>query len=223
METFHFFIRFLKKLGAFILELVLPSDPSVREIEMMTAATAAETFKKAERPAVSWIRAFFDYKDERVQKAVWELKYRGNPRIVALFGTILADSLLEEISELGLLEHFKNPILVPLPLSPQRRRERGFNQCELILDEVKKRSPGVEISYSALRKVKNTKPQTSFTKKKDRLENLRGAFAANAPEIDGRNIILFDDVATTGRTLDEARRTLLEAGARDVIAYAIAH
>lgn len=223
MATISTFLHGLKKIPEFALDLVLPQDPMVRRIEKMDASEAMNVFKGPEIAPQSWIKPFFSYKDECVNRAIWELKYRGNAKIAGLFGAILSDHLLEEMAEQQQFGDFQRPLLMPVPLSRTRERERGFNQCKLVLDVLRRRSPEIEISYSALRKIKNTKPQTSFKKKSERLKNLSGAFAANAPEILHRNIILFDDVLTTGSTLSEARRTLLSAGAKKVIAYTLAH
>ncbi len=223
MATISTIINGLKKIQGFALDLVLPPNPIVREIEEMDASRAIDVFKRPEIGPQSWIKSLFSYRDERVNTAIWELKYRGNKKIATLFGGILADYILEEMVEGEQFGNFRAPLLIPIPLSRARERERGFNQCRLVLEEVTKRTPDIEVSYGALQKIKNTKPQTCFKKKADRLKNLRGAFAANAPQVLDRNIILFDDVLTTGSTLTEARRVLLDAGAHKVIAYTLAH
>ena len=76
---------------------------------------------------------------------------------------------------------------------------------------------------NALQKVKDTTSQTKADSRKKRLENLKGCFTADANQVLRRNIILIDDVATTGATIDEARRALKAAGARRVIAFTVAH
>ena len=75
----------------------------------------------------------------------------------------------------------------------------------------------------ALQKTKDTESQTKQDTRAKRLENLKGCFVADGNIVKGRNIILIDDVATTGATLEEARRTLRRAGARKVIAFTVAH
>ena len=220
----------IKRIFSFLLELVFPKDELTRRLEAMSASEFLSSVPTASETG-SFVRSMVSYRDPLVERAIWELKYRGNRRIVRLFGLLLFDVLLEDVAEKSLLENFSEPLLIPIPLSPKRRRERGFNQCELVLDEFEKQSGDFggtfggdfEISLTALRKVRHTLPQTSFSKKAERLQNLSGAFAANAPAISGRNIILFDDVYTTGSTLSEARAVLLEAGAKRVIAYTLAH
>jgi len=205
-----------------LLEILLPEDPMIKEIGKR-ASSGSEVFEKAGLAEEAWIRPLFNYRDPYVAKAIWELKYRGNVEIAKIFASLLKDSMLEDLSEDGVLQNFTKPLLIPAPLSRKREAVRGFNQAKLILDEFKKMKMDLEISYSAIKKIRHTEPQTSFSKKSERLENLRGAFEANAPAILGRNIIIFDDVTTTGATLREIRKTLLSAGAKKVIAYTLAH
>ncbi len=71
-------------------------------------------------------------------------------------------------------------------------------------------------------KIKDTATQNKSESKNESMQNLVGCFEAR-PEVEGKYIILIDDVVTTGSTLSEARKTLLESGARDVFAFTIAH
>jgi len=117
------------------------------------------------------------------------------------------------------------PLLLPIPLSKKRFRERGFNQCELLISLFPQEAKNFfEIRTDILYKIKETKSQTSMRKRKDREENIIGAFAISKPELlKRRAVIIIDDVATTGATLSEARKTLLKNGARQVTAYTLAH
>ena len=105
-------------------------------------------------------------------------------------------------------------MVVPLPLSRSRRRERGFNQAELLAEPVAERlrarwRPG------ALRKIADTPPQAGLSREARR-RNLAGAFRARERTVRGRRVLLVDDVMTTGTTLSEAARTLRRAGAKRV-------
>jgi len=168
----------------------------------------------------------FSYKDPTVRKAVWKLKYKGNTEMGEIFARLLYDRFLEELSEEHLFSDFYNPILVPIPLSKKRLKERGFNQSKIIAREMHKLDMGTSftIEKSVLYKIKDTPSQVSIKDRGDRLRNLHGTFRVKDTDtVMGRNIILIDDVTTTGATIDEARKTLMKAGAKNVIAFTVAH
>ncbi|OHA26002.1 MAG: hypothetical protein A3D52_01285 [Candidatus Taylorbacteria bacterium RIFCSPHIGHO2_02_FULL_44_36] len=215
----------LRKWLNWLLDFFLPKAPAVAELEKMGAAGFAGRAKHSrELNGREELIAFFDYCDPLVRTAIWELKYRGNALIAALLAECLFDELTAELSEREIFENFSQPLIVPIPLSKKRHRERGFNQCEILLDELAKLDiNGIfEIRKKLLIKVKDTPSQTKSDSRASRLKNLRGAFAVSESPL-GRNIIVVDDVATTGATLSEARKTLRRAGAKKILGIALAH
>jgi ComF family protein len=117
---------------------------------------------------------------------------------------------------------FKDFILCPIPLSSQRLRWRGFNQSEK-LGETFSLELGLPYKQYLIRR-RNTKTQKDLSRLA-RQRNVHNCFALNpafAGTIDGQNILLVDDVATTGATLNAAAETLIKAGARAVWALTIA-
>lgn len=111
-------------------------------------------------------------------------------------------------------------LLVPIPLTKGRLKERGFNQSLLIARHLSRRT-GIPL-LPLLVKVRETPSQTSLGPR-DRRNNLKGAFALRDPfPLDGKRVLLVDDVFTTGATLSEAARTLLRAGASEVMALTLA-
>jgi ComF family protein len=112
-------------------------------------------------------------------------------------------------------------LIVPVPLHKERRRERGFNQTEQIGREIARRAQ-ITIDWSVLKKVRNTPPQTSL-EQKERAENVRDAYViGRKKDVEGKIILLVDDVFTTGSTLGECARTLRRGGAADVRAVTVA-
>ena len=110
--------------------------------------------------------------------------------------------------------------LIPVPLHPQRRRERGFNQAESLCRLLGRRA-GLPV-WKALRRVRFTEPQARLGRD-ERLENLRGAFAAaRRRPVSGAHVLLVDDVFTTGTTVDECARVLRKAGAASVRVLTVA-
>src|SRR5574343_386205 len=71
----------------------------------------------AERESAKWIFPLYDYRHPVIKKALWLLKYKGKKRLVNIFAEAIYDKIIEEISELNMLNNFREPILIPIPLS----------------------------------------------------------------------------------------------------------
>jgi ComF family protein len=162
-------------------------------------------------PAVRSLGTF----DDHYQTLIHRFKYGKNLPL----GRRLAKRLGQSVSE---MESFADyDLVVPVPLHRARYRERGFNQSEVLAEGVAE-STGVSLATGALRRKKNTRDQT-YLNALQRAENVKDAFAVKESDrIDGKTIILVDDVMTTGATLNECARTLLSAGAVDIFAATLA-
>lgn len=170
--------------------------------------------------------SLFSYKDTVIKKALWSLKYNNNRSMGKIFAQVLYDRMLEELSDEELFSDFHNPLLIPIPLSKKRLKMRSFNQSESIAQEISLLDNNTSFTFTknVLYKIKDTPSQVSIKDKRERLENLRGCFSVKDKEaVCEKNIILIDDVTTTGATIAEARKTLLAAGAKKVIAFTVAH
>lgn len=111
--------------------------------------------------------------------------------------------------------------IIPVPLFPERERQRGFNQAAILTRELAKLKK-IALIEGQLIKVKNTSPQTSL-EAAERHKNLKGAFAVvDFHGIKGKTVLLVDDVFTTGSTIQECSSVLIEAGAQEVRALTIA-
>jgi len=157
---------------------------------------------------------------------LWILKYKNKRGVARIFGNILYSQILEELSDLEQFENFKDPILIPIPLSRKRLKKRGYNQVLLIAKHLADLDKDVnfKLANNVLIKIKETPHQTQIENKRKRLENLTGSFAVKNHElVRGRNIILIDDVTTTGATFKEAKKVLKSAGARKIIIFTLAH
>jgi ComF family protein len=141
--------------------------------------------------------------------AVHELKYRGRRRVAGR----LAEAMAREAGARGLFD--VDAVLVPVPLHPRRKRERGFNQAELLAAELGRRL-GVPVAASALVRRACTPAQTGLSAA-ERRKNVAGAFAVRRrAQVVARVVVLVDDVVTTGATARACARALREAGAKDV-------
>lgn len=111
--------------------------------------------------------------------------------------------------------------IVPVPLHPKRKKERGFNQAQIIAKELA-RVKGIELRDGLLVKIKNVPPQTSL-RIEERVENVSGAFCVvKGEKIKERVVLLVDDVYTTGSTIRECSSVLRNAGVKEVRALTVA-
>jgi ComF family protein len=126
---------------------------------------------------------------------------------------------------MALLENFTNPLLIPIPISKKRYRERGYNQSLLVCKElIRIDKENFDLESSVLIKNKETEHQARIKNRNERLKNIIGSFETkNENKIKNRNIILIDDITTTGATLNEAKKILKESGAKKIIAFTVAH
>ena len=203
--------------SAFI-DLLFPKQRLVRELESRDGIALRNFLPSAEHGRNS-IRAIFSYRDRRVRTLIWEIKYRANARLIESAAEVL---LMEIHSHITAGEKI---LLIPIPLSGKRLRERGFNQVEKLVAAVCKKdlSGSVENGSGLLIKQKHTVPQTELSRA-ERLQNLVGAFVLKEPEhARGRTCIVLDDVSTTGATIAEAKKVLHAAGARKVEGLVLAH
>lgn len=173
---------------------------------------------------LDWIHPLFHYKDNRVRAMIWELKYKDNTRALEHVAIRMYEEIIDRVSNISLFDTDAQFVLLPIPISNERRIERGYNQSEYICRAIVQEDLGHILLYAPqwFAKIKETATQNKAQTKQERLENLTGCFSAD-PRVLGKYIILIDDVVTTGSTLSEARKTLLEAGAKDVFAFTIAH
>lgn len=150
-----------------------------------------------------------------LRDVIHRFKYQGE---LWLVGPLV--DFLEQGLEDPRLQNRPFDAVIPVPLHPVRRRERDFNQAEILARELARRR---KIALSTpLRRLRYTVTQTHFDRRQ-RMQNLRDAFSLrqNVP-VQGKHLLLVDDVLTTGSTLDECARILLLAGARSVCALTVA-
>jgi ComF family protein len=109
-------------------------------------------------------------------------------------------------------------LVAPVPLHPRRLKQRGFNQALLLAQAF----PEVHLERELVTRVRHTPPQTGLNAK-ERRDNVKGAFTVSRPDlVKGKNILLIDDVFTTGATVKECARVLRKAGAHQVDVLTVA-
>jgi ComF family protein len=207
-------------MAEWLFDLLFPDEPLAREVRALTPDKLGDhlNINIIDRGTV----ALFSYRDELIRHMVWRMKYKNDTHTVELFAQTLADYLIDALGELALFENVTDPLLVAIPLSRKRRQERGYNQVERLVRSMARYNQAVGApALRALTKKFHTKPQTKL-KRRERLVNIAGSFKAREDIVNRRDIILIDDVITTGTTMREAKRTLKQAGARHVVCIGIA-
>lgn len=119
---------------------------------------------------------------------------------------ILEEEVIEKIN--------KEFVLTYIPIGKESLDVRGFNQCEYIVKELAYRNDFKVLN--TLKKIKENKVQ-KYLSKEERIINVKGIYEIiNENEVKGKSFILFDDVITTGATIEEGKKTLLKAGAKEI-------
>ncbi|MDT3722350.1 ComF family protein [Pseudomonas oryzihabitans] len=152
-----------------------------------------------------------------VDSLINAFKHRDQGNLGRLAGALLARHLQHLFDE----GQPRPELLLPVPLSPQRLRQRGFNQAALLADWLGK-PLGLPVNARLLQRVQEQHSQQGLTAS-ERRRNLKQAFAlVNEAELTGRHLALVDDVLTTGATADSLARLLKRAGARRIDVYCLA-
>jgi ComF family protein len=167
-----------------------------------------------EPPSYEAARGLLVYEGAALE-AVHRFKYGGKTRLAGLLGPRLA-----ELARSWLPPDLR-PLVVPVPLHIKRLRERGFNQSLLLARQVAAPT-GWDLDFFTLRRSRWTPPQAALGKR-ERRKNVQDAFEVETPSaVRERNVLLVDDVSTTGSTLEACSRALLRAGAGRVFGLTLA-
>lgn len=212
-----------QKLKNFLLEIIFPKvDTST--IEIFTSmfcsvcrARLAENKKICHKNSLYKLAAAVSY-DGIAKDLIWQLKYQKKRAAIEPLKEILY-RYLENLRKIPGLNHY---LVIPIPLFPDKERERGFNQSQLIAEAV--------ADYLHLRtvtdvliKTKDTPAQAQVDDWAKRETNVQNSFAVAKPEIiKNQKVIIVDDVWTSGATMNETARLLKAAGAKNLIGLVIA-
>lgn len=188
--------------------------------ELLCNPCLAKSRRKSnqKRPG-SYLDRFYSwgaYEDKILREALRRFKYHGTYGFAHPFSAMLHDLIKPFLSSLP-----GESIVVPIPMDPARKRERGYNQAELLAEKFSEKI-SLPLAADVLQKIKITPSQTSLSRE-ERILNIKDSFGiSNQEKIRNKNILLVDDISTTGATLNEAARVLKDAGAREVIGLVVA-
>jgi len=146
------------------------------------------------------------------RKVVVALKYQGDVSLGHYISGVVFRSLEAQ--------RWPVDLGVPVPLGAARRKKRGYNQVNLFASPLCRRL-GIPCEPNALARIQETRSQVGLSSQ-ERRYNLRKAFQADSERVTGKNVLLFDDVFTSGATANECSTALLEAGAKSVFVFTLA-
>jgi ComF family protein len=154
-------------------------------------------------PLANATAQYYFTKESLIQQLVHQVKYRNNHELGLQLGRLMGDALKKS-------ERFNADVLIPLPLFPIKERKRGYNQSTLLCEGIAEHLH-IPILQNVITRPQHTETQT----KKGRIErwkNMEGKFVlANPAAIEGKHVLLVDDVITTGATLEACGSELLKA------------
>lgn len=151
----------------------------------------------------------FDYKDE-IREKIIQYKFKEKPYMYKAF----AEIFIKNEKVCNFLKSYD--IMLPVPIHKKRKNERGYNQSDLIAKEISKQIEKLIYKNNIIRKNKNTNPQSSLNKT-ERIENAKNVYEIMDKQIiNNKKIIIFDDIYTTGSTVNECARLLKRVGAEKI-------
>lgn len=164
----------------------------------------------ADRPHFRMLRAWTVFENP-IQQALHKLKYRKDMSM----GDAIAFQMLPFVQKLN----WQIDMIIPVPLGRERIKQRGYNQVAMV---AKPLSLGLQVKYAphAITRKKETRTQVGLSKV-ERKKNVEGAFQAET-SVKRKNIVVMDDVSTTGATLSSTAQALYQAGAENVYALTVA-
>lgn len=175
--------------------------------------------------------SIYSFKDKNIRKIIHAIKYYHRRDLIEPLARELSKAIQSEIygeqvmNELDLAKSYKlianSWTLVPIPMTKMRKYMRGYNQAELIAKEISEKTD-IPLRADILIRNRNSKRQVKSSIRSERLKNQHKSFEV-VGDINKINIILVDDVITTGATISEAYKILNKSGAGKIIAVSIAH
>jgi ComF family protein len=149
---------------------------------------------------------------DTLREAIHKLKYDGDVG--------LGDYFAEKLISILIDHNWEFDLVVPVPLSKKRQAERGYNQSALISGNIA-HFFNVQHSTSTLVRIKDTDTQFSLAAA-DRISNVKDAFSGNPAKLKGKRVLLVDDIITTGATLLNCQKAIINAGASNVFGISVA-
>lgn len=199
------------KIIDYILDFIFP--PNRNEVEIRNISKEVIYNKYSFKN--EWNSSIYPYQVPIIKELVWQIKYKNNKKAIEIAGYSLYCELIK---------HNQPLLLIPIPISKERRRERGYNQCEIMIDEIIKldKDKIFKKDFNFIIRNRNIEKQT-HKNRKERIVNSQKIFSLVKSIDKNQKIVVIDDVTTTGSTLNEANRCLNEAGYNNIMNLTLAH
>lgn len=214
------FFVYLKKAYLFILETLSVENPIRRKLEQCSEEFWFSIYQ--ETKLTPFTLYFFPYRNKFVREAVLAIKSERNIEILRKILDPIVHNLPEILSEYHTWYGFKPTVIIAIPAT---NTTKGFNHSEDIASLIATMNPSIEFKHikRALLKIKHT-PLQHTQNRENRIKQIKHSMQVKDKSyVEGKDILLIDDVTTTGATFEEGVRALLEAGARKVLCIALAH
>ena len=134
------------------------------------------------------------YSDD-FKNMIYEYKYRNKKYMSHIFSELIGENIKY------IVNNFKIDVVIPVPISNDRYKLRGFNQIELILDDL-------NINYEKIKKVNNTEKMSKLKKQYKKYINIHNSFDVSKKNFDNKKILIVDDIITSGSTMNEIKRLI---------------
>ncbi len=223
MRLHKVFREFWCTLIGLVLDVIAPKEPEIRAIEKLGYEGFHErAIKSMPHRTFQGLVCVYSYKDPLVKKAILDVKSYGNRTIGDMLGKALHEELVKKLDGGIFNKNFEHPLLVPIPMTQNNVKERGWNQCVILAKALKTCDTEnlFELAPEALTKIRTTEDQVGKSRR-ERFKNIKGCFKATS-YVNGRNVIVLDDICTTGATLLEAKKALEKCGAKNILCIALA-
>lgn len=231
-------LKIIGQIFHFLLDSLFPIKNLDRILFSLSKEQAYTSLRPSPPTPFNFIKSVFAYKDELVKCMVWNIKYKKSAKALEIGGYAL-HRYISETFDLANNES-QQILLIPIPISTRRKNERGYNQCELLIDEIIKfdidNSSKKLIFSKNLLKRKIHRDRQTLKNRNRRLEDAKKIFEIKLSEIqriefatklpittDKLQVIVIDDVVTTGSTMKEAVELLSSIGFKNVSGISLAH
>lgn len=182
--------------------------------------------EKAREQEYDFILSLFSYENKIVRNIIHSFKYKNNKRVANALAPYLAEIIKEFLGEEKLFLGKQKIIFVPVPITSKRRKQRGYNQSEILANKILKefKTEDCFVDDNLVLKIKETLPQAQIKKRSLRLKSQKDNFKVLKNKYSHKEIIfIVDDVVTTGATLLAVRSALKKSGFKKIYAVTIAH